>query len=182
MGRIKTKRFKIKYLKILKISIFYLILAYLIIFFLINMLEIKIAFEYDGVIVDSSKVFEYAGSKNEDVKTDEYWTTVNSAYNLEKRDSRAVFIASILKIIGFDIVFVAFRSITGSENLINDWRWLPDNILFESKDTLNDLFESANYKVYFYNTQFPNKEIISRNMFLIDFDKLNKRIKTLFKF
>jgi hypothetical protein len=183
MGRIKTKRRKIKYFKILKLLLFYSLLSYLVLFFLISLLEIKIAFEYDGVVVDSEKVFEFASSNGiKDKNSVEYWEVLNTAYNLEELNKSAIFIASIFKIFGFDVVFITFRQAHGAEQLIQKWKWLPDSILFEFKENLTELFESENFQIYFYVSDFPNKHTIEENVLVINYNNFIKRLKRVIKF
>ena len=123
-----------------------------IVFSLATVSQLRVGYEYDGAMVDSSAAFRRALAASPQPFTPTFWAVANQAYYLDKPKLIPYALAWMLKVCGFGVDVFALRSSSYGDGLRNDWRHLipaRDFIFLQDQDQLGQALDQGRYLLFF---------------------------------
>ena len=123
-----------------------------LIFSLVTVSKLAVAFDYDDTLVFSSPAFRKAYAKSTQAGSSDFWSIVNSSYDLEKPKLLTYPLAWAFRIFGFRVTVLTARPAVEAEALKKEWRHLVSrgNFIFAGEETAKQShLASGNYILYF---------------------------------
>jgi len=121
-----------------------------LVFSLVTIGELRVAFDYDDTLVFSTPAFQKAFASGAQPFSPQFWTVVNTAYDLEQRKPLPFALAWIFRLFGFRVTILTPRPDHGGEALKKEWRYLTGDFFFTSgSDTKHKYLEEGHYVLYF---------------------------------
>ena len=123
-----------------------------VVFSLATVAHLRVAYEYDGALVDSAASFRQAEAAAPQAFAPSFWAAVNQSYYLDRPKIIPYATAWILKLFGFGVDVYVLRPSTDGEALREDWRHLvsPRDFIFLSGPAeLARALENSHYLLFF---------------------------------
>ena len=133
--------------KKLKISLVAVICIYGVTVAGVNIVDLKVGFDYDDTLIFSTPAFRAGAASGQEPYSPEYWRVVNQSFNLEKVKLVPMTTALIYKVLGFDVVVITARQEYGGEELQRHWKWFAKEFHFE-KDK-SSILEKGRFVAFF---------------------------------
>lgn len=121
-----------------------------LIFSLVTIGRLRVAFDYDDTLVYSTPSFNKAFRSSLQPFSTQFWSVVNSSYDLESPKLVPYSLAWLLRICGFKVTIIAARPDVDGEPLRKEWRHLAAQFVFnEARATKHAVLKQGNYVLYF---------------------------------
>ena len=121
-----------------------------LIFSLVTIGRLKVAFDYDDTLVYSTPAFNKAFRSGVQPFSPQFWSIVNTSYDLEKPKIFANALAWVFRICGFKVTIIAARPAIEGDALKKEWRNLAGQFVFaEARDSKHGTLKQGNYVLYF---------------------------------
>jgi hypothetical protein len=128
----------------------FLAATWAVFFSVFTLLGFRAGFEYDDGLAFSTPAFQSARKEHTDTLSQEYWSSVNRACNLERTKPAVWLSAWFFKVFGFKIDIFCQRDPAGSGALVRSWKPLADNFYFApEEDQKYQLLEKNRFILYF---------------------------------
>jgi hypothetical protein len=130
-----------------------LLSAWSLIYVGVTMARLGVVYSYDGALVDSAAAVAKAAHASSTSSSAQYWTVLNTSYDLESPKILPFALAWVFRALGFHITIIADRPASGGDGLRKEWRHLaphafvfnpePENEHLRLQDGRNVLFFGA---------------------------------------
>lgn len=121
-----------------------------LIFSLVTIGRLRVAFDYDDTLVFSTPSFAKAFKSTPQPFSTQFWSIVNTSYDLESPKPVPYALAWLLRICGFRVTIVASRPNVDGDALKKEWRHLASQFVFnETRTTRHTVLKQGNYVLYF---------------------------------
>ncbi len=112
--------------------IFVVLCAWAVVFSLATVGRLRVGYEYDGALVNSSAAFRRALAASSQPLSPSFWDVANQSYYLDKPKIIPYAAALLFRLCGFTVDVFALRPSTDGEGLRHDWRHLiaPQDFIF----------------------------------------------------
>ncbi|MDD5627675.1 MAG: hypothetical protein PHU21_01330 [Elusimicrobia bacterium] len=101
-----------------------------LVFSLATITKLSVAFEYDDGLVFSTPAYQKAFASVAQPFSPQFWSVVNSSYDIEKPKFVPQGLAWFFRLFGFKVAIIADRPATDGEPLRKEWRRLTPKTLF----------------------------------------------------
>ncbi|MBI4803448.1 MAG: hypothetical protein HY796_13090, partial [Elusimicrobia bacterium] len=134
-----------------RLKIFSFLAATWAVFFAVfTLLGLRAGFEYDDGLAFSTPAFQSARKERAGALSQEYWSSANRSYKLERTKPAVWLSAWFFKAFGFRIDIFCQRDPAGSDALVRSWKPLADNFYFTpEEDQKYQLLENKRFVLYF---------------------------------
>lgn len=121
-----------------------------LIFSLVTVGRLRVAFDYDDTLVFSTPAFNKAFKTSLQPFSTQFWSIVNSSYDVERLKPLPYALAWTLRVFGFKVTIIASRPNVDGEPLRKEWRHLASQFVFnETRETKHQVLKQGNYVLYF---------------------------------
>lgn len=121
-----------------------------LVFSLVTIGRLRVAFDYDDTLVYSTPAFNKAFRSSLQPFSTQFWSIVNSSYDVEQPKMLPYALAWALRIFGFKVTIIAARPNVDGEPLRKEWRHLASQFVFnETRETKHNVLKQGNYVLYF---------------------------------
>jgi len=105
--------------------------AWSLIYLGVSTARLGVVYSYDGALVDSAASVAKAAHASSTPTNPQYWTVLNSSYDLESPKVLPFALAWVFRGLGFRITIIADRPASGGDGLRKEWRHLaPRGFVF----------------------------------------------------
>jgi len=125
--------------------------AWSLVYIVVTATHLGVAFSYDGALVNSAAAFDKASRTVSQTGTPQYWTAVNTSYDLESPKLLPYALAWVFRGFGFKVLILADRPSTSGDALRKEWRHLSPRGFVFNPDPANDHLhlQDGRYILYF---------------------------------
>lgn len=121
-----------------------------LIFSLVTIGDLRVGFDYDDTLVFSTPAFSRAFGSGVQPFSPDFWETVNTSYDLEKRKLLANALAWGFRLLGFKVGVISSRQPNGGEALKKEWRFLVSDFVFAGSSANKHLYLKKGHYVLFF--------------------------------
>ncbi|MHB2026200.1 MAG: hypothetical protein ACYCPQ_06135 [Elusimicrobiota bacterium] len=132
--------------------VFVLLCAWGVVFSLATISRLRVAYEYDGGMVNSSMAFRKAFAVSSQPFSPSFWSVANESYDLDRPKIIPYAAAWVLKLCGFGVTIFVLRPSLNGDGLRKDWRHLvsaPNFQFLNDAQALGQALLRGRYVLFF---------------------------------
>lgn len=152
-----------------------------LIFSIVTICGLGVAFDYDDTLVNSVEAYRKAYSQSQQAYSPQFWSIVNSSYDVEKPKYIPYSLAWLFRAFGFKVAVVTSRPAIDADGLKKEWRHLVPRgrfIFAADKTAKHQYLANGNYVMFFGDSDTDVEEARRAHVFPI---RVRRSKKSVFK-